>query len=1278
MRPRGLGWIAALAWTAGGLQGGVIIHEIHYNEPGAVEAGEFVELHNTGPQAADLSGWSFTAGISYEFPQGTVLGPADYILVAADPGVLRSANADARVLGPYEGVLSNSGEELVLRDAAGRVADRVEYDDGEDWPPEADGDGASLELLSLTGPRNFPGSWGASKPPTPGAPPRLRVESLEPMAYGLGYSPARVTSADPVTVTARVYSEAPLGAVLLRLEAGGPPRDEPMRDDGAAPDAAAGDGVYTALVAPLPEGTFAKFKVVLVDASGGELEWPRGADESDYHAWLVHDGGIEKSSPIVWIFLSPEKLKLLEAYAQVRSSADPLYPKFDATFDGFVVLEGRVHRKVAIRHRGGFFSRHAGRLKYSWRLRFPDWDRYQGRRVLIVQGNMHYDDPWMRGDNGLKDKLCFMTFDRAGGPSSRTRFIRLMVNGELFGYHVELEAVDETYLERNGYTGRGDLYKHGRTFSAHNFPLPGPEYARAYEKQTNDTADTSSIREICEGLAAASGGTPGSISLTGRIWSRDGGTRPEDPTFSAKGLTGFSTSRTSVGLLAYKCLAEFDEICLRGEGTASCDLLEEDGNSIDEWRAAEGEWEADGVVRLKSPNAAVYNRLGRVNVLDLDRSPVTLTFDVRILTPRSDDNWAGVAFFLGNPGAHAPQGSICPALRFARGTTEGLHVVSPGSGALSQSGQFPWSPGEWYRIECTLAVTRPGDGSEGLRAFLDEAVELESYGRYLTAIALTTHWDSTNQNYYFYRDDLSQDRWVRFPWDMDITWGYSRRKPPPLQGHNLHPFDGTRWNPEPNEFATNALREAYLGIPELRDVFRGKLARALETYFTEAEIHPVVDRIVRTDGAESQLDIDKWNGLDRGWDWRSFEFHADFDKAYVTKRRKYLAEFLDLGPILSQPSVGPLPVGPPAGLRFRVNALGSRYDGRYDGGPGNLRRVSLHLVVDGVEEVTDMAPDGGDTDFYMAVRPLVGRESMVFYRFMAEDDRGRAASLPHPDRDGHAYFAFELGGAPPGPGDVVVNEILYHPRYYDLEFIELKNNLYRAVDLSGWTLRTEARTEYSFPQGTILEPAGYLVLSRDGRAVFEYYNVVNIAREDLPFSLGNGGDFISLEDSAGGLIDVVVYEDRTPWAEEADGGGPSLELIDSRSDNSRPEAWAASAGQGTPGRPNSVSAPERPPQPGGEGRRPFHRGDADASGKLDLTDAVAVLSFLFLGATAPRCLESADANDDGVIDLTDAIAVLRHLFLGGEAPAPPGPPGGPCSPDPEGSPDLGCTSYPSC
>jgi hypothetical protein len=79
--------------------------------------------------------------------------------------------------------------------------------------------------------------------------------------------------------------------------------------------------------------------------------------------------------------------------------------------------------------------------------------------------------------------------------------------------------------------------------------------------------------------------------------------------------------------------------------------------------------------------------------------------------------------------------------------------------------------------------------------------------------------------------------------------------------------------------------------------------------------------------------------------------------------------------------------------------------------------------------------------------------------------------------------------------------------------------------------------------------------------------------------------------------------------------------------------------------------------------RSFRRGDSNADGAFDLSDAVGTLGHLFLGLEEPVCLAAADVDDDGRIDITDPIRLLGWLFLGSEPPAPPRE----CGTDPDGT-----------
>jgi hypothetical protein len=89
----------------------------------------------------------------------------------------------------------------------------------------------------------------------------------------------------------------------------------------------------------------------------------------------------------------------------------------------------------------------------------------------------------------------------------------------------------------------------------------------------------------------------------------------------------------------------------------------------------------------------------------------------------------------------------------------------------------------------------------------------------------------------------------------------------------------------------------------------------------------------------------------------------------------------------------------------------------------------------------------------------------------------------------------------------------------------------------------------------------------------------------------------------------------------------------------------------------------------------FQRGDADASGRLDVTDAIHVLDYLFRGgASALVCKDAGDADDNGRIELSDAIFILRALFQKGGSPAAPFPA---CGADPTED-ELDCASWGAC
>lgn len=69
----------------------------------------------------------------------------------------------------------------------------------------------------------------------------------------------------------------------------------------------------------------------------------------------------------------------------------------------------------------------------------------------------------------------------------------------------------------------------------------------------------------------------------------------------------------------------------------------------------------------------------------------------------------------------------------------------------------------------------------------------------------------------------------------------------------------------------------------------------------------------------------------------------------------------------------------------------------------------------------------------------------------------------------------------------------------------------------------------------------------------------------------------------------------------------------------------------------------------------FFRGDSNSDEKVDISDAIYILSWLFNNGKKPSCTDAADANDDGRVDISDAVKTLNFLFKSGENDKLPAP-----------------------
>ena len=62
-------------------------------------------------------------------------------------------------------------------------------------------------------------------------------------------------------------------------------------------------------------------------------------------------------------------------------------------------------------------------------------------------------------------------------------------------------------------------------------------------------------------------------------------------------------------------------------------------------------------------------------------------------------------------------------------------------------------------------------------------------------------------------------------------------------------------------------------------------------------------------------------------------------------------------------------------------------------------------------------------------------------------------------------------------------------------------------------------------------------------------------------------------------------------------------------------------------------------------------GDFNQDSNVDISDSIALFSYLFLGQDPPQCPAGLDSNGDGGVDISDGITSLAYLFQGGRVHA---------------------------
>lgn len=143
----------------------LIVSEINYNSDPSADAGDWIELHNIGSTALNISGWKVRDSQdnhNFVFRTGTVIAANGYLVVMSDSVKFKTQFPSVtNKLGALEFNFSNSGDQIRILDYNDNPYLTINYQNQLPWPPTANGIGYTCELLNQNNDPNDGTNWFA-------------------------------------------------------------------------------------------------------------------------------------------------------------------------------------------------------------------------------------------------------------------------------------------------------------------------------------------------------------------------------------------------------------------------------------------------------------------------------------------------------------------------------------------------------------------------------------------------------------------------------------------------------------------------------------------------------------------------------------------------------------------------------------------------------------------------------------------------------------------------------------------------------------------------------------------------------------------------------------------------------------------------------------------------------------------------------------------------------------------------------------------------------------
>ena len=272
---------------------------------------------------------------------------------------------------------------------------------------------------------------------TPGAANFVLNAITGPLIRSVTENPGAIDDRQDLVVTAVLQAQnAPVAeASLVYRVMYDSPVTVSMLDDGLGPDAAAGDGVYSAAIphTAAGPGQMVRWQISASDVQGNWSIAPvfhdrEGTRQSaEYYGTIVADPSLSDTLPVFHWFTQDK------AGAHGRNGARAA-----------VFYDNEFYDNVSVRQRGGYTNASVSQ-KFTFNRDHQLRVNQEMGRVREINVNGPGSDP-----SYVRQPLAFDAYQAAGNQSSESFLINMRLNGEADRVGVFIEQVDEDFLRETG------------------------------------------------------------------------------------------------------------------------------------------------------------------------------------------------------------------------------------------------------------------------------------------------------------------------------------------------------------------------------------------------------------------------------------------------------------------------------------------------------------------------------------------------------------------------------------------------------------------------------------------------------------------------------------------------------------------------------------------------------------------------------------------------------------------------------------------------------------